>query len=71
MLTFYVTRPLAEDREVLWEKRHYLLSIPEALPKVFLAAHSWDYACLPDLHSMLRSWSPLKSIDALQLLLPW
>ncbi|XP_065206609.1 phosphatidylinositol 4-phosphate 3-kinase C2 domain-containing subunit beta isoform X2 [Planococcus citri] len=63
-------RPPTEDREVLWEKRHYLLSKPQALPKVFLAAYSWDSACLPDLHSMLHSWSPLQSIDALQLLLP-
>ncbi|RZB62205.1 phosphatidylinositol 4-phosphate 3-kinase C2 domain-containing subunit alpha, partial [Asbolus verrucosus] len=59
-----------EIREVLWEKRHYLYHIPEALPKVLLAAHSWDYACLPDLHGMLHAWKPLRPIQALQLLLP-
>lgn len=59
-----------ELREVLWEKRHYLYHIPEALPKVLLAAHSWDYVCLPDLHGMLHSWRPLKPMQALQLLLP-
>lgn len=64
-------RPLSEDREVLWEKRYYLLSKPKALPKVLLAAHSWDYACLADLHSMLKSWSPIEPLDALQLFLPW
>lgn len=64
------TRPLSEDREVLWEKRYYLLSKPNALPKVLLAAHSWDYACLADLHSMLNSWSPIEPLDALQLFLP-
>ncbi|XP_050441435.1 phosphatidylinositol 4-phosphate 3-kinase C2 domain-containing subunit beta isoform X2 [Adelges cooleyi] len=64
------TRPLSEDREVLWEKRYYLLSKPEALPKVLLAAHSWDYACLADLHSMLKTWAPIDPLDALQLFLP-
>jgi len=66
-----IYRPLSEDREVLWEKRYYLLSKPNALPKVLLAAHSWDYACLADLHSMLNSWSPIEPLDALQLFLPW
>lgn len=62
---------MSEDREVLWEKRYYLLSKPEALPKVLLAAHSWDYACLADLHSMLNHWSPIEPLDAIQLFLPW
>lgn len=56
---------------MLWEKRHYLSTKPQALPKVFLAAHSWDYACLADLHSMLHTWTPLDPVSALQLLLPW
>ncbi|CAH0389985.1 unnamed protein product [Bemisia tabaci] len=64
------TRPSVEDREVLWEKRHYLLSKPRALPKVFLAAHSWDYACITDLLSLLNSWATLEPVEALQLLLP-
>ncbi|XP_063237766.1 phosphatidylinositol 4-phosphate 3-kinase C2 domain-containing subunit beta [Bacillus rossius redtenbacheri] len=64
------TRPLVEDREVLWEKRHYLHDRPGALPKVLLAAHSWDWACLRDLHATLHSWSPLPPVGALQLLLP-
>jgi hypothetical protein len=64
-------RPLLEDREILWEKRHYLVSQPQALPKVLLAAHSWDYACLSDLHTMLYTWAPLEPVTALQLLLPW
>jgi phosphatidylinositol-4-phosphate 3-kinase len=59
-----------EIREVLWEKRHYLYHIPEALPKVLLAAHSWEYLCLPDLHGMLHAWDSLEPIQALQLLLP-
>ncbi|KAL1110477.1 hypothetical protein AAG570_008005 [Ranatra chinensis] len=64
------SNPVVEDREVLWEKRHYLLNHPQALPKVLLAAHSWDYTCLPDLHSMVHSWKPMDPVSALQLLLP-
>lgn len=60
----------SDIREVLWEKRHYLYNIPEALPKVLLAAHSWEWACLPDLYGMLYSWKPLQPIQALELLLP-
>ncbi|KAK9879212.1 hypothetical protein WA026_004058 [Henosepilachna vigintioctopunctata] len=60
----------SDMREVLWEKRHYLYHIPECLPKVLLAAHSWEYTCLPDLHGMLYSWKPLSPLHSLQLLLP-
>lgn len=66
-----ISRPPIDEREILWEKRHYLHDRPEALPKVLLAAHSWDWACLPDLHASLRVWSSLPPIQALQLLLPW
>jgi len=65
------TRVPAEDREVLWEKRHYLYNQPNALPKVLLAAQLWDFASLAELHAMLRNWRPLDPIDAVQLLLPW
>ena len=27
-----------------------------ALPKVLLAAHAWDYACLPALYGLLKKW---------------
>ncbi|XP_073999097.1 phosphatidylinositol-4-phosphate 3-kinase catalytic subunit Pi3K68D [Rhodnius prolixus] len=64
------SNPLVEDREVLWEKRHYLVKHAKALPKVLLAAHSWDYTCLPDLHAMLCSWAPMDPVNSLQLLLP-
>ncbi|CAG9823212.1 unnamed protein product [Phaedon cochleariae] len=59
-----------EIREILWEKRHYLYHLPTALPKVLLAAHSWEYDRLPDLHGMLHTWTKLKPIQALELLLP-
>nr|XP_014285368.1 phosphatidylinositol 4-phosphate 3-kinase C2 domain-containing subunit beta isoform X2 [Halyomorpha halys] len=64
------SNPMDVDREIMWEKRHYLLNHPQALPKVLLAAHSWDYSCLQDLHSMLHSWAALDHVSALQLLLP-
>ncbi|XP_017863725.1 PREDICTED: phosphatidylinositol 4-phosphate 3-kinase C2 domain-containing subunit alpha [Drosophila arizonae] len=59
-----------ERREVFWEKRLYLQNYPNALPKVLHAAHSWDYANLIDLHSLLHSWAPLSPLQALELLLP-
>lgn len=59
-----------DKREVFWEKRLYLQSFPYALPKVLHAAHSWDYASLMDLHSLLHSWAPLSPLQALELLLP-
>lgn len=59
-----------ERREVFWEKRLYLQNYPNALPKVLHAAHSWDYANLIDLHSLLHSWTPLSPLQALELLLP-
>ncbi|XP_037934157.1 phosphatidylinositol 4-phosphate 3-kinase C2 domain-containing subunit beta [Teleopsis dalmanni] len=59
-----------EKREVFWEKRFYLQKFPNALPKVLHAAHSWDYASLMDLHSLLNSWIPLAPLQALELLLP-
>ncbi|XP_049937857.1 phosphatidylinositol 4-phosphate 3-kinase C2 domain-containing subunit alpha isoform X1 [Schistocerca serialis cubense] len=64
------TRTPVEEREVLWEKRHYLYSKPKALPKVLLAAHSWDWACLADLHAMIHNWAKMDPLSALQLLLP-
>uniref|UniRef100_W4VRG7 Putative phosphotidylinositol 3 kinase 68d n=1 Tax=Corethrella appendiculata TaxID=1370023 RepID=W4VRG7_9DIPT len=59
-----------DKREVLWEKRYYLHSLPYALPKILHAAHSWDFLCLSDLHTLLKSWSTLTPLQALELLLP-
>ncbi|KAL1487744.1 hypothetical protein ABEB36_015580 [Hypothenemus hampei] len=60
----------SDVREILWEKRHYLYHMPQALPKVLLAAHSWAYTNLSELHGMLHSWHKLEPRQALELLLP-
>lgn len=59
-----------DKREVLWEKRNYLHNFPKALAKVLHSAHSWDYASLSDLHGLVNNWSPLKPLEAIELLLP-
>lgn len=59
-----------DKREVLWEKRHYLQNFPHALPKILHAAHSWDFASVVDIHAMIRQWSVLSPLQALELLLP-
>ncbi|XP_070490549.1 phosphatidylinositol 4-phosphate 3-kinase C2 domain-containing subunit beta isoform X2 [Chironomus tepperi] len=59
-----------DKREVLWEKRHYLHKFPKALPKILNTAHSWDYASLSDLHALVKEWSPLTPLEAIELLLP-
>lgn len=61
----------APQREILWEKRYYLTSLPGALPKVLLAARSWEYANLPGLYGLLHSWTRPQPMDILQLFLPW
>ncbi|XP_063885765.1 phosphatidylinositol 4-phosphate 3-kinase C2 domain-containing subunit beta-like isoform X1 [Scylla paramamosain] len=67
---FTFNKGSAEEREILWEKRHYLHAEPFALAKVLLAAHSWDVSCLPDLHSIVKNWASPAPADALHLLLP-
>jgi len=68
ILAFNSRPPL--DREILWEKRHYLGGLSGALPKVLLAARSWDPKSLPSLYGMLEAWPQPDTIDVLQLFLP-
>ena len=58
------------DREKLWDKRHYLRGVPGALPKVLLAARSWDPKSLASLYGLIETWPAPDVIDILQLLLP-
>ncbi|CAG0891228.1 unnamed protein product [Darwinula stevensoni] len=65
----FVKHPI-EHQEILWERRHFLYRFPKALPKVLLAAHSWDWASLADLHALVKEWTPMEPVEALKLLLP-
>ena len=58
------------DREQLWDRRYYLYDCAEALPKVLLSSHSWEYSALADIYSMVQHWSQLSPVDSMQLLLP-
>ena len=60
----------AHEKEILWEKRYYLKNVAGALPKVLLAAHSWDFACLPSLYGLLEYYKKPEPMDILQLFLP-
>ena len=40
------------------------------MPKVLLAANNWDFASLPGLYGLLKTWKRPESMDVLQLFLP-
>ncbi|XP_042737833.1 phosphatidylinositol 4-phosphate 3-kinase C2 domain-containing subunit alpha [Lagopus leucura] len=57
-----------EDREFLWERRHYCHSHTNSLPKILASAPHWDWASLPEIYSLLQQWPPLSPLAALELL---
>ena len=59
-----------KNKEIVWDKRHYLRGVCGALPKVLLAARSWDPKSLPSLYGLIESWPQPDIIDILQLFLP-
>ncbi|CAG0893611.1 unnamed protein product [Cyprideis torosa] len=59
-----------ELQDVVWDKRRYLYKIPNALPRVLLAAHAWDFASLAEMDALMKSWAEMDPMEALQLLLP-
>lgn len=63
-------RLTADERELLWHRRHYLLENPAFLPKVLKSAHGWDWACLADIYILLQQWQTPSPTDALELLMP-
>jgi phosphatidylinositol-4-phosphate 3-kinase len=64
------TKRSPAERELVWDRRHYLGGVAGALPKVLLAAQAWDPASLPSLHRLLAAWPRPATPDILQLLLP-
>lgn len=71
MIRSISTFSLTEDeKETLWEKRHYLTQIPDALPLVLASAVGWDWASLTNIYQLLDDWMPLSSVQAIELLLP-
>ncbi|GFS24169.1 phosphatidylinositol 4-phosphate 3-kinase C2 domain-containing subunit alpha-like, partial [Elysia marginata] len=60
----------AEELEMLWTHRHYMRDHPHLLPRILQAAHSWDWATLSEIYSLLRSWKSLHPMQAFELLLP-
>ncbi|CAD6185060.1 unnamed protein product [Caenorhabditis auriculariae] len=64
------TRLVQDDQEIFWQKRMYLVGIPEALPLVLSSLSDWSYTFLVQVHQLLDVWAPLRPETALQLLLP-
>ncbi|XP_052235355.1 phosphatidylinositol 4-phosphate 3-kinase C2 domain-containing subunit beta-like isoform X2 [Dreissena polymorpha] len=60
----------ADQLEVLWIYRYHLREYPSLLPWILQAAHGWDWAMLPEIYSLLKHWSVLQPMQALELLLP-
>lgn len=58
------------DREQLWDRKYYLYDCAEALPKVLMASHSWEWSALADIYAMVQHWSQMSPVDSMQLLLP-
>ncbi|XP_014457801.2 phosphatidylinositol 4-phosphate 3-kinase C2 domain-containing subunit alpha isoform X1 [Alligator mississippiensis] len=57
-----------EDKEFLWEKRHYCYGCTNSLPKILASAPHWDCASLHEIYSLLQQWPPLPPLTALELL---
>ena len=57
-----------DDKEIIWNHRHFILSSPDALPK-FLQSVQWaDLNQVREMHALLPRWVPLKPVAALELL---
>uniref|UniRef100_A0A8B9LLC0 Phosphatidylinositol-4-phosphate 3-kinase, catalytic subunit type 2 beta n=1 Tax=Astyanax mexicanus TaxID=7994 RepID=A0A8B9LLC0_ASTMX len=59
-----------EDRRLLWEKRYFCHSESSRLPLILASAPSWEWACLPDIYTLLHQWVCTNHLDALGLLFP-
>ncbi|XP_059060030.1 phosphatidylinositol 4-phosphate 3-kinase C2 domain-containing subunit alpha [Achroia grisella] len=59
-----------ECREMLWEKREYLVELAGALPLVLLAATNWYGGHREQLVALLHIWQKPSPTNAMHLLLP-
>ncbi|CAJ0609740.1 unnamed protein product [Cylicocyclus nassatus] len=59
-----------DELELLWQKRSYLMHLPEALPLVLSSVTDWGYYFLSNVYQILEDWAPLSPVQAMQLLLP-
>lgn len=60
----------ADELEILWRYRHYLYQHPQLLPWILQGSTQWDYFQLAEISGLLRDWSTLEPMQALELLLP-
>ncbi|CAK1551645.1 unnamed protein product [Leptosia nina] len=59
-----------ECREIMWEKRQYLVELPAAMPLVLLAATNWSGEQRAQLIALLHLWEKPSPLNAMHLLLP-
>jgi phosphatidylinositol-4-phosphate 3-kinase len=57
------------EKEQLWDRRYYLTDCSEALPKVLLSSHSWEFSALNQIYSMVDNWTQLSALESIQLLM--
>ncbi|ESO86930.1 hypothetical protein LOTGIDRAFT_194469 [Lottia gigantea] len=56
--------------EILWQYRNYLHEYKNLLPRILMAAKSWDWGCLSEIYKLLADWPQLDPMVAFELLLP-
>ncbi|EYC40429.1 hypothetical protein Y032_0612g658 [Ancylostoma ceylanicum] len=59
-----------DEQEMLWQKRSYLMHLPEALPLVLSSVTDWGFYFLANVYQIIEDWAPLSPVQAMQLLLP-
>ncbi|XP_047023656.1 phosphatidylinositol 4-phosphate 3-kinase C2 domain-containing subunit alpha [Helicoverpa zea] len=60
----------SECREIMWEKRQYLVQLAGALPLVLMAATNWYGEHRQQLIALLNVWEKPSPLNAMHLLLP-
>ncbi|VDN29642.1 unnamed protein product [Gongylonema pulchrum] len=67
-----VTHNLTRDeKEALWERRHFLTHIPDALPLVLASAVGWDWASLTNIYQLLDDWMPFADLTVREKAVSW